>query len=322
MKRRHFLRLAAAGGVSPGALASPLRDPSQGRASFAFGLIGDLPYSVNDEVRLSELLAELGQQPLDFVIHVGDIKRSLEPCSDSLFARRKAILANSPHPLILLPGDNDWTDCHRLLAGSHDPQERLASLRRTLWSDAQPLGGSAASGRPPLRLTRQTQQPENLRWQTRGVHFIALHVVGSNNGLDAYPGSGPEFAQREALNRQWLFEGVQAALREKADALVLAIHADPEFDRRNKKGFEGFLSWLQEVAGAFRRPILLLHGDGHRFRVDRPLRDASGRRLDHLTRIECFGYPMTSSWVRIVYEPGVAQRFLISTGEVRPRGQS
>lgn len=321
MNRRRFCRLAALSGLSAHAATGAARDSREPRAPFSFGLIGDLPYSVADESRLAELLTELGQSPLSFVIHVGDIKRSLEPCSDELFARRKAILAKSPHPLILLPGDNDWTDCHRLLAGNHDPLERLASLRRSLWSDTLPLGASARDGRPPLRLERQPEQPENLRWQQSGVHFIALHVVGSNNGLDAYPGSGIEFAQRDSLNRRWLFEGVEMALQSKADALVLAIHADPEFGQRKRKGFEGFLSWLQETATAFRRPILLLHGDGHRFRVDRPLRDAQGRRMEHLTRIECFGYPMTSSWVRIAYEPGVAQRFLISTGEVRPKGQ-
>jgi hypothetical protein len=76
---------------------------------------------------------------------------------------------------------------------------------------------------------------------------------------------------------------------------------------------------LQELAQAFRQPILLLHGDSHTYRVDRPLRDANGHPVEHLTRIECYGAPMTQSWVRIAYDPLLPARFRVSAMHVRPR---
>ena len=69
-----------------------------------------------------------------------DIKGGREPCSDALFARRRALLARSAHPLVLLPGDNEWTDCHRPSAGAFDPLERLAALRRRFFAPGRSLG--------------------------------------------------------------------------------------------------------------------------------------------------------------------------------------
>ena len=40
---------------------------------------------------------------------------------------------------------------------------------------------------------------------------------------------------------------------------------------------------------AFRKPVAYVHGDSHYFRVDKPLLDSLGRRLENFTRIETFG---------------------------------
>src|SRR2546426_6853387 len=48
------------------------------------------------------------------------------PCTDAWFEARKRQFARLEHPFILLPGDNDWTDCHRT---GFDPMERLAEWR-------------------------------------------------------------------------------------------------------------------------------------------------------------------------------------------------
>ena len=49
------------------------------------------------------------------------------------------------------------------------------------------------------------------------------------------------------------------------------------------------------------RPVLLLHGDTHRFRADRPLLASHG--LANLYRVECFGSPFSSAWVSIRWNP-------------------
>ena len=317
-RRRALLRagagIAAAGALATAAGARARTSPAT--APFAFVLIGDLPYSQAGEDDLAALLARIDEEPLDFVLHVGDIKGSAEPCSDALYARRHALLDRSAHPLVLLAGDNEWTDCHGWRAGGYDPRERLAALRRRFWSTPEPLGRAPRAARAALGIERQPQAPENVRWRIGAVHFAALHVVGSNNGLGEYPGSEEEFETRQALNRAWLDAWLARALRERADALVLAVHADPGFGSTRKEGFRAFIGWLQDLAAAFPGPVLFLHGDTHRFRVDRPLHGRDGRVAENFTRVVCFGFPFTASWVRIGYDPADPDRFVVGTREL------
>lgn len=326
-RRRRVLRAAllaalasGAGSASAGSPANaaegpPARSPDDG---FAFGLIGDVPYSAADETQLTALLAQQAEEPLAFVLHVGDIKASHEPCSDALFARRRALLARSAHPLLLLPGDNEWVDCARAADGPRDPMERLEALRALMWSTPEPLGRDAAGARTTLRLERQPGLPENVRWRVGPVHCVGLHVVGSANGLRAVPDDGGAFEARERANRHWLLGALEGALEARAEALVIATHAPPGFGARpGAAGHRGFLRDLRTVAAAFSRPILFLHGDGHRFRTDRPLTDADGHAVSHLTRVECFGWPFTSNWVRIAYDPSLPDRFRVGVREPR-----
>ena len=331
--RRRLLRAGALAGAAlaaprlataeaaPGAPREP-GEPDRAGQAFAFALIGDLPYSDAGETDAAALIAALDAEPIRFVLHVGDIKASTEPCSDALLARRRALFARSAHPLVVLPGDNEWTDCHRLLAGGFDPLERLAALRALFWSTPAPLGAAGDATRAALAFERQPDQPENVRWRIGPVRFAGLHVVGSGNGRDGFEGSRASFAARRDRNRAWLSETVRIALDERADALVIASHANPRFEAAPRAGFVDWIADLRDVADAFVRPILLLHGDTHRFRVDRPLADRAGRPYPHVTRVESFGWPFTASWVRIAYAPEDPNRFRVSVRDVAAPGRS
>jgi hypothetical protein len=321
-RRRRLLRagaLAAAGATLAAAGAStgaPARATARDAQPFAFALIGDLPYTDAGEADAAGLIAALDAEPIRFVLHVGDIKRGSEPCSDALLARRHALFARSAHPLVLLPGDNEWTDCHRRLAGGHDPLERLGALRALFWSTPGPLGAPSDAARAALAFERQPGQPENVRWRIGAVRFVGLHVVGSGNGRDGFEGSRASFAVRRDHNRAWLRETVRQALDARADALAIAAHANPDFERAPRAGFADWIADLREAADAFTQPILLLHGDTHRFRVDRPLLDRTGRPYGHVTRVESFGWPFISSWVRIGYDPEDPARWRVGVREL------
>lgn len=309
-------RVAASGGSGAGRTGADASAGPGVARPFAFALIGDLPYTDAGEADAAALLAALDAEPIRVVIHVGDIKGGAEPCTDALLARRQALLARSAHPLVLLPGDNEWTDCHRLLAGGFDPLERLAALRARVWSAPGPLGAGTDPAGAALAFERQPGQPENVRWRIEPVRFAGLHVVGSGNGRDGFEGSRASFALRRDRNRAWLQETVRVALDERADALVLAAHANPGFGRSPRAGFVDWIEDLRDAAEAFTRPVLLLHGDTHRFRVDRPLADRAGRTYPHVTRVESFGWPFTSSWVRIGYDPDDPARFAVGVREI------
>ena len=109
--------------------------------TFSFALIGDLQYTPFEERVFPQLIDALNAENLAFVVHVGDFKSgSNSPCTDALFASRKADFERSRHPFVFLPGDNDWVDCRRDSNGRMDPLERLDALRKLFFATPESLG--------------------------------------------------------------------------------------------------------------------------------------------------------------------------------------
>ena len=74
-------------------------------------------------------------------------------------------------------------------------------------------------------------------------------------------------------------------------------------------GFNDLLALLERETIAFARPVVLVHGDTHYFRIDKPLvSSVSHRRLENFTRVETFGNP-DSHWVRATVDPRDPQVF-------------
>ena len=67
-------------------------------------MLGDVPYTPGEIARLDRVIDEMNAQPLEFVVHVGDIGGSAAACADPWLLERKAQFARIRHPFILLPG--------------------------------------------------------------------------------------------------------------------------------------------------------------------------------------------------------------------------
>ncbi len=287
--------------------------------AFAFALIGDLPYNLL-EVHVLEAVFESFDADLHFAVHVGDIKASWEPCSDSLLDGRITQLESSPVPLVYVPGDNEWSDCAGARAGRFDPLERLEWLRR------RAFGAGMADPHPPFPpsghrlialegIERHSDRfpdglPENLRWTHRRVRFVTLNVPGGNNGLnvDALPRS--DWERRAQANAQWLLDSYRIAADESATAVVVIAHANPRFGAARRRpwstdGYAGFRSLLENASNGFHGPTLFLHGDTHHHRVE--------RIAPKLLRVESFGSPLSDRWVRIDVDPHASEPFRITT---------
>ena len=66
---------------------------------------------------------------------------------------------------------------------------------------------------------------------------------------------------------------------------------------------------LERETVAFDKPVVLVHGDTHYFRIDKPLFGATSKRiLEHFTRVETFGAP-DGHWVRGSVDPDDPQVF-------------
>ena len=75
-------------------------------------------------------------------------------------------------------------------------------------------------------------------------------------------------------------------------------------------GFADFRKHLLEQTIAFGKPVMLVHGDSHFFRVDKPLgypgsaAGPAGRMVpvENFTRLEGFGNP-NHHWVHVTVDP-------------------
>lgn len=303
-------------------------------APHAIGLWGDLPYSAAQEsVGLPNLIADMNAHRLAFTVHTGDLKQgSGSPCDDALYLRALGWFNALRAPAMFTPGDNDWADCDRPSNGGYDALERLDRERQIFFSTPWSLG--------QRRLRQQVQNEplclgaggaavpcvENRRWSVGRVVYVTLNVTGSCNNLCDTNPDAAEFAARNAANIRWLRESFAVAQAQDAAAVMLISQANPGWDgsdgtrapRRDPRtlaqtdgapdGFRDFLLALREAVTDFRRPVAYVHGDSHYFRVDKPLLDAQGRRLENFTRIETPGNNAASGnndvhWVKVEADP-------------------
>lgn len=261
------------------------------RADYSFALLGDVPYSHAQANQLDELIRQINAEPLSFVVHVGDITSGKGPCDDGWLESRRIQFGRLRHPFVLLPGDNEWTDCHR---SGFDPLERLARWRGLFCSVSPELGVERQSNLD----ARFPEYCEHVRWRSGDVFYIALNVPGSNNNLGRTKDMDLEHARRMDAVFEWLDESLARAEFLGAAGVVVLMHANPDFEggrRRRPDGYERLRNVLGTHAGWQRVPLLLVHGDTHTFRDDRP--------LPGLHRIEVYGSPQVR-WLRATVSGG------------------
>jgi Calcineurin-like phosphoesterase len=322
--RSLLIALAAVLLAPVAAAAAPSADPEPG----TIAVIGDTPYgSAQLAAFPSDIAAINGDPAVDLVIHLGDIKNGSSRCDDSYFVQIRSDFDLFADPLVYTPGDNEWTDCDRPAAGAYDSEERLELIRATFFDSPRSFG---------QRRMRVEQQDapyvENLRWRSGQVVYATLHVVGSDNNLGDVAPDPVEFAGRDAATNEWLRQTFAAARRTDAAGVLLVIQANPGFDASDPTrapvrdprtllnangsadGFTNFLRLLREETIAFGKPVVLVHGDSHYFRIDKPFQDEQGRRLENFTRLETPGDNAQNGnndvhWVKVLVDPRERELF-------------
>ncbi|MFK7965511.1 MAG: metallophosphoesterase family protein [Burkholderiaceae bacterium] len=305
--------------------------------SVRFALFADNPYSDKAEKQVAQAL-QRAAPGASFFIHVGDIKGGGERCDDGLLLRRLALLKDAPRPMLLTPGDNEWTDCHRIVAGNFDPLERLQWLRREVFAEQRSLGQPAlsvqnqtAGGLLPSPLAvgdiDRLGLPENQQWQMGPCQFVSLSVTGSAHGFRS--GIDEQFIAAHArANQRWLSHALNLAIENERSVLVVVCHAefgpaklsaqDSQTDALNRmQPYAWLRSALHQTVVQFPGTVLLLNGDTHVFALDQPwarqVRSGSAAslptygvdqasaqsRMKRFTRIRGIGAPAASAFVSI-----------------------
>lgn len=264
---------------------------------FSFVAFGCMPYSKESYPAYERLLMEISRQRPAFTVHCGDTKAGAEPPTDEYYAQVKAWFDSVEGPVIYTPGDNEWTDVHRLNNGAADPLVWLAKVRTLYFSEERSLG------RAPIPLITQRRDAqfskfvENARWTHGGVVFATVHVVGSNNNLRTNALSAmEEFKERDAANTAWIQAAFAEARATNAPGLTLFFQAEPINALANSEhqgtasGFKQFLTTVDMEARSYGKPVLLVHSDEHRYRLESKVTLVPGGGvLENVTRLETFG---------------------------------
>ena len=269
--------------------------------TWRFTVIGDTPYGASERRAFPDLLTlitERADRPA-FIVHVGDFKPSRARCSDEVFLDRLALFDAATVPFIFVPGDNEWTDCTRLIAGHYDKLERLRRLRELFFAEPRSLG------RQRIALQRQSETyPEHLRWQVGPVIFATFNVPGPDNDFGNGVSGSADYRARNPALLDWIDAAFAAASREKARGVVLFMQGNPAIEHYvagfAHAGYRELLERIHRRTRDFAGQVLLVHGDTHWQRVDRPL-SKGARPLSNFTRLESFGSPFTG-WVDVTID--------------------
>lgn len=297
------------------------------KSPFTLAVIGDTPYGDAKLAELPRLLDLINNDPkVDLVAHLGDIKAGKNSeCSDAYFALVEGLYDGLSDPFVYTPGDNEWTDCHVASKnnGNYVPTERLQAIRALFF----PVPGQTLGGRKKHVLT-QADDPansayvENTMFMESQVVFAALDITGSNNDLAAwgpvpatsvnYPTQAQEFASRAQANAAWLNKAFALATANDAAGVVLFAQADMwDTTEPTLSGFDALVTQIGTLAAAFGKPVLLLEGDSHRFKVDNPFSAASPLHgvhtstpvAENVTRLVVEGSDGRTEYVRLTVDP-------------------
>ena len=301
--------------------------------TFAFGLWGDLPYArSNDQPKIAPLIADMNAADIAFSIYDGDIKDGSSKCTDDVYEDAIRMFDSLQKPAVYVPGDNEWTDCHRTNNGGYDNLERLDHIRKAMFAGTESFGATRMAldhqGKPGEKFA------ENTRFVHGGIVFVGLNVPGSNNNkvgdkdCTAKSARTPaqcaadnvEYAERDAANIAWVHEAFDLARQQKAAGIVLVLQADPWFDlpetegvderqAASADGYTNFLARLVEETRAFAGQVLFVHGDTHFFKLDKPL-IKQDQLLENFTRLETFGSP-NAHWVKVTVDPAERAVFAV-----------
>jgi Calcineurin-like phosphoesterase len=304
---------------------------SGSKQELTIAVIGDAPYGPERFLTFPNIIESVNaDSDVELAVHLGDIKSGSTRCDDSYFEAIADYFEDFDDPLVFTPGDNEWTDCHRVNNGAYVPTERLAKLREVFFPRPGRTLGDSERVRTQADERGYETFVENQLWVESKVVFSAVHVVGSNNGLAPWSGIGDptpalreaEVVERTAAALAWLDTTFDRAERRDAHGVVIVMQADMwDGPAEGLTGFRPIVQRLADRASAFGEPVLLIEGDSHAYLVDQPL--AAGSPLHgvttaapNLTRIVVQGSAdFPDAWLRLTVRPREAELFSWETIE-------
>jgi hypothetical protein len=304
---------------------SPFNPRSQGAMTIA--AYGDAPYGVSptdtsQTQATPAFIAAINADPdVSLVLHVGDIHSGKQYCTEAYDLQIADLWTAFEHPLVYTPGDNEWSDCHKVAEGggsynavtgqiayvhdangpvdyaSGDPIANLNLVRSIFF--AQP---GYTLGDPKRVLSQsETIDPahpadaqfvENVMWEQSQTLFVTINLPGgSNNDNDIWFGTpamsaaqAQEISDRTGADLRWLDAAFARAKADGMSAVVIQSQADmwdPEKLAIHQAAFEPYVSNIAAHTLDFGKPVLMLNGDSHVYLSHNPLSGSDALEFMH-----------------------------------------
>ncbi|MFN6121825.1 MAG: hypothetical protein ACK5CE_19635 [Actinomycetes bacterium] len=297
--------------------------PAPDDVTFAF--VGDSPYGTAAMASYPSIVDSIDADPeVAFVAHAGDVRGGDTDCRDDVLRRTFELYQQFDDPFWYTPGDNEWTDCHRL--GGYLPTERLAFLRQLFF----PRPGSTTGGLPLMVTTQAASGDpataafvEHTMFDRECATFGTVHVVGSRDGAEpwaSYPGDPAggrsagdqpdlriaELTARRAAAVAWIDRIFDQAAIAGSDAVFVMMQAEPS---ATDPEYAAVRERLLARAAAFDGPVMLGHGDQHTYVLTPDYGGVAG-----LTRLQVPGEPAAvDRWLRVTVRCGDEAGFDVET---------
>jgi hypothetical protein len=185
-----------------------------------------------------------------FLIHTGDIFRA--GCSESKYADVANTLKMLAVPAYIIPGDNETTDCA-------NPAQGLSYWKKYFINFEQNFCGASNT-------ERYSARPENVAFMMNGVLFVGINIPGGS------PVDINEWNARLQADADWVRQQLQAKAAQVRAAVVFG-HAGPDSLR------DLFFTPFRQAAATFGKPVLYMHGNIHKYLVNKPWPEKNILRL-------------------------------------------
>ena len=204
----------------------------RGVPEVVFYVTSDSPYDSSEEQKLTADLRVISDA--EFVVHLGNIQdSSVTLCSEARYSRVKDVLLQSPVPIFILPGEEDWNNCP-------NPENAWETWENTFSAFESNFDHS-------FMVSRQLRRKENFAFLHQDVLFMGFHLVGGRNDVD-------ESEQRLLDNINWM-ESVVTMNEGKFKSIVMLGNARPGPQQRM------FFDRLSDFLGPYDLPIIYVHAN-------------------------------------------------------------
>ena len=197
-------------------------------------------------------------------MHVGDIHAGKQFCTEAYDRSVLDLWKGFEDPLVYTPGDNEWSDCHKVAEGGGKYNAATGQIDYVLGADGLPVDYAKGDPLANLGLVRSIFFPEpgvtlgaaksvlsqaqyfdaahpsdaqfveNVMFEQSKVLFVSFNLPGgSNNDDDIWygaptqsPEQAQEIAQRTGASLRWLDAAFAQAQADGAVAVLIHAQAD------------------------------------------------------------------------------------------------